>query len=55
LGVTKAKHKIARATGVPTTRSGRQRKFGALLGKLMGWPVVLAVLIVKAVFSGQEE
>lgn len=32
LGVTKAKRKIAKATGVPTTRSGRQRKLGRWLG-----------------------
>jgi len=28
LGVTRAKQKVARKTGIPTTRSGRQRKFG---------------------------
>ncbi len=28
LGVTKAKQKIARTTGIPTTKSGRQRKYG---------------------------
>lgn len=27
-GVTKAKRKIAKATGIPTTKSGRQRKIG---------------------------
>ena len=32
LGVTKAKRKIAKATGIPTTRSGRQRKVGRFLG-----------------------
>ena len=26
LGITKAKRKIARATGIPTTKAGRQRK-----------------------------
>lgn len=31
-GVTKAKRKIAKATGIPTTRSGRQRKVGRMLG-----------------------
>jgi hypothetical protein len=31
-GVTRAKQKIARKTGIPLTRSGRQRKFGKALG-----------------------
>ena len=26
LGITKAKRRVARATGIPTTRSGRKRK-----------------------------
>ncbi len=32
LGITKAKRKIAKATGIPTTKSGRQRKLGKLFG-----------------------
>lgn len=32
LGISSAKTKIARATGIPTTKSGRQRKFGKLFG-----------------------
>ena len=32
LGVTAAKRKIAKATGIPTTKSGRQRKIGRMLG-----------------------
>lgn len=32
LGVTAAKRRIARVTGVPTTRSGRRNKFGRKLG-----------------------
>ena len=32
LGITKAKQRIAKATGIPTTRSGRQAKAGGLLG-----------------------
>lgn len=31
-GVTNAKQKISRATGVPMTRSGRQRKVGSATG-----------------------
>lgn len=32
LGITEAKQKIARATGIPTTKQGRQRKVGKMLG-----------------------
>ena len=32
LGVTKAKRSIAKATGIPTTRTGRQAKFGRWMG-----------------------
>lgn len=31
LGVTKAKRKIAKHTGIPTTKSGRQRKIGRMM------------------------
>lgn len=32
LGVTKVRRKIAKASGVPTTRSGRRSKVGKLFG-----------------------
>jgi len=32
VGVSAAKGKISRATGIPLTRSGRQRKLGKFLG-----------------------
>ena len=32
LGIDQAKRKVAKATGVPTTKSGRQKKLGRLLG-----------------------
>ena len=32
LGISAARGRIARATGIPTTRSGRQRKIGRLVG-----------------------
>lgn len=31
-GVDRMKRKIARLTGIPTTRGGRQRKFGRWMG-----------------------
>ena len=30
LGITDAKRKIAKATGIPTTKSGRQKKLGRI-------------------------
>ena len=30
LGITSAKRKVAKLTGIPTTKSGRQRKLGKL-------------------------
>jgi hypothetical protein len=33
-GVTNAKRRVSRATGIPWTRSGRQRKVGAMFWKL---------------------
>lgn len=32
LGITRLKQKIARATGIPTTRSGRRNKFARMFG-----------------------
>jgi hypothetical protein len=37
-GITKAKQKISRKIGIPLTKSGRQRKLGAMVMKLLfGW------------------
>lgn len=32
LGITKVKRKISKKTGIPLTKSGRQRKLGKFLG-----------------------
>lgn len=32
LGITKAKQKIAKVTGIPMSKAGRQRKVGKMLG-----------------------
>jgi hypothetical protein len=42
VGITRAKQQISRATGIPLTRSGRQRKVGKMLG---GGCVVLPALV----------
>jgi len=34
LGISQAKARISRQIGIPLTRSGRQRKFGAQMGCL---------------------
>lgn len=34
VGITAAKSKISRATGIPLTKSGRQRKVGKAMGCL---------------------
>ncbi|MDE7135408.1 MAG: hypothetical protein K2N91_02145 [Muribaculaceae bacterium] len=37
VGITAAKQKVARATGIPTTRQGLERKVGAMvIGALFG-------------------
>ena len=34
IGVSKVKTKIAKATGIPTTKTGRQQKLGRTITKL---------------------
>ena len=36
LGISKAKTKIAKATGIPTTKQGRKNKRNAAIAKLFG-------------------
>ena len=48
LGVSALKGKIARATGIPTTRSGRQRKVGRLAGCSVWLATVAALSITLA-------
>jgi len=43
LGISAAKNKIARFTGIPTTRSGRQRKIGRSLSSGGGCLILLLV------------
>lgn len=46
-GVTKAKSDFARSTGIPTTKSGRQRKAGAMAtGCLIPILVVLGIILL---------
>lgn len=45
LGVTRVKGRVSRATGIPLTRSGRQRKVGSLL---LGQGCLVLLLAVLA-------
>lgn len=49
LGVTRAKQKIARKTGIPTTKSGRQRKMGAAMGGCVMYLIAAVAFVVCAV------
>lgn len=49
LGVTRIKGSISRATGIPLTRSGRQRKVGKALtggGCLLPALIIVVILLV---------
>jgi hypothetical protein len=51
-GVTRAKQNIARKTGVPTTRSGRQRKFGkAASGGCLTLIIQVAMFVALITFA----
>ena len=52
LGVTAAKQKIARKTGIPTTKAGRQRKLGrAIAGGGCLIPVLMGVALISLILS----
>jgi hypothetical protein len=50
-GISAAKGKIARMTGIPTTRQGRQRKLGRAAGCLLPMSVFLLFLLIFIVLS----
>lgn len=47
LGISAAKGKISRTTGIPLSRSGRQRKIGRAAGCLM--PVIVLLFLLMAI------
>lgn len=52
LGVTSAKRKIARFTGIPTTRSGRRAKAGRLMGCATYMIIVLLIVVTLTALAG---
>lgn len=48
-GITQAKRKIAKATGIPTTKSGRQRKIGRMITG--GGCIIYLISAIAAVIS----
>jgi hypothetical protein len=50
VGITAAKQKFAKATGVPTTKAGRQRKAGAAVGCSVMLAMPLAGLLAATAF-----
>lgn len=52
LGISSMKGRIARATGIPTTRQGRQRKIGRIL---TGNSCILAIAFYLLLFFGMYQ
>lgn len=44
MGISSAKARLSRKIGIPLTKSGRQRKMGALMGCLT--PVIFALIVI---------
>lgn len=53
LGISAAKQRIARTTGIPTTRAGRQRKLGAAMGCSVVLAIPLAGLLILSYALGR--
>lgn len=49
LGISAAKQRIARKTGIPTTRQGRQRKAGQMAGCMI--PMFMFAFITVIIIS----
>lgn len=50
LGITRMKSNIGRTIGIPLTRSGRQRKFGAAMGCCLG-PMIVGIGVVMWIIT----
>lgn len=50
IGLSSLEGKVSRATGIPMTRSGREKKMGHIFIHLIGW--MLLALIVFVAYEG---
>lgn len=48
VGISAAKARVSRATGIPLTRAGRQRKVGRMAGCMVVFVCLLAAAAVAA-------
>ena len=52
LGITTLKRKIAKTTGIPTTKAGRQKKIGSLLtGNGCLFPLLLIIISIYLIIN----
>ncbi len=51
LGVTNAKRKISRKTGIPLTKSGRQRKVGKIVTGGCAIPFVITIATISVIVA----
>ncbi|MBO4520300.1 MAG: hypothetical protein J5787_03760 [Alphaproteobacteria bacterium] len=54
VGISSAKARFARATGIPTTRQGRQRKAGAAMGCMIPIVCMIGILILCSCGKSKE-
>lgn len=45
-GITRAKQRLSRVTGIPTTRAGRERKVGQFVMKLGFLPLIALIVLI---------
>jgi len=49
LGVTKAKRKFAKVTGIPTTKSGRKQKIKRMLTPGCVFPIITLLMLILTI------
>lgn len=54
LGVSQAQAKLSRQIGIPLSKSGRQRKFGAAAGCLLPAVVMLVSIILSGIVLAES-
>jgi hypothetical protein len=51
VGISSVKQRIARTTGIPTTRQGRQRKVGRMVGCMIPMSLITIAFVIVFVWS----